>query len=176
MEKSYCVVLTGQVVSGRELSDVHNRLASLFKTTVQGIPQLLSKAPVMIKSNVDHDTALKYKAAVESAGALCDFELSSTAKSGPATVVLDKHAATQAPDVYAPPSAARLAHDLDVMESIRLSLRGCLKNWMPLLVVGPLIWMVLTIPAVVTAGLALLVLTPVLLAPVFFSYRDIYTV
>jgi hypothetical protein len=75
VDRTYSVVLTGQLVAGRDRADVQNALAGLFKTSVQGTEQLLAKAPAKIKANVDRDTALQYKIAVEKAGALCEIDI-----------------------------------------------------------------------------------------------------
>ena len=65
-------------------------------------------------------------------------------------------------------------HDLEIMEAIRLSFRGCLRNWLAFLVYS-IIWILLAIPAALTLGLGFLVLGPVFVASIYFSYRDIYT-
>ena len=65
-------------------------------------------------------------------------------------------------------------HDLEITEAIRLSFRGCLRNWLAFLVYS-IIWILLAIPAALTLGLGFLVLGPVFVASIYFSYRDIYT-
>ena len=384
MDRTYSVVLTGQLVAGRDRADVQNALAGLFKTSVQGIEQLLAKAPVKIKANVDRDTALQYKIAVEKAGALCEIDTledsASHVAAGEATAaelaVAEAQTApelvddagggvgpTEPHDVYAPPMAsleddlvveaeltepqkvsagrawawmvsgfrsfrqdplawvlltllsivimfglavipflgfigvyvlmplltggimkgcaaqqggqslevkhlfagfeehgAKLAmlgglilgsvlllsvaffiiailvalalgvglemlsatfdgdvsglgaagavpiiilvlllfglmfvvmtgmmmafwfapalivmHDLEVMESVRLSFKGCLRNWVPVLLVEPLLWMLATVPILLTFGLAYFVFVPVVMASVYYGYREIFT-
>ena len=385
MDQSYNVVLTGQIVAGQDPQQVKSRLSELFKTSVEEVEQLLARAPVSIKKDIDRDTALKYKVAVEHAGALCEVEPSAAGETPATTPAPEPDASTSAEpqpdttasrsddsanatvdgyDVYAPPAAtleaeaveqgeltepqqvslgqpwawcvsgfgsfksnpiawililvvfflvlailglvplvnffvtyvaypifigglmlgcaaqvagedlevkhlfagfaepvkklallggaylaaimvlfivifivgillalamgggleALLAglegnpdglgtaaagpmvvvfvilfvlmlvaggsvvmmglwfapalivfHDLDVIEAIRLSFRGCLRNWPAFLIVYPLIWVVLAIPVGLTFGLGGLVVGPVLLASMYFGYRDIYT-
>ncbi len=73
MNERYSVVLTGEVLEGRNLDDVKASLAVLFKTDAKGIEQLFARAPVRIKADLEHSTAIKYQAAVEKAGALCEL-------------------------------------------------------------------------------------------------------
>ena len=54
-------------------------------------------------------------------------------------------------------------------------LRGCLTNWLPFLVIYPLILMVFSIVASLPLFLGWLVLGPVIMGSIFASYRDIYT-
>ena len=66
-------------------------------------------------------------------------------------------------------------HDLEAMESVRLSFKGCLRNWVPVLLVGPLLWMLATVPILLTFGLAYFVFVPVVMASVYYGYREIFT-
>lgn len=67
-----------------------------------------------------------------------------------------------------------MLNDLSPIQAMRLSLKGCLRNWLPFLVYG-LVGLVLMIVAILPIGLGLLVLGPVGLASIFASYRQIYT-
>jgi uncharacterized membrane protein len=60
------------------------------------------------------------------------------------------------------------------VQAMRLSLKGCLRNWLPFLVYG-IVGMVLGIVAVLPLFLGLLVLAPIGMASIFASYRQIYT-
>ena len=58
-------------------------------------------------------------------------------------------------------------------ESLQTSFKACAKNWLPLLVHGLLTWVFLAL-CILTAGLGLLVLIPVLAGSVYQSYREIF--
>jgi hypothetical protein len=75
--------------------------------------------------------------------------------------------------IYFAPTLVVL-HGLPVVEAIKLSLRGCLRNIPPLLLYG-LVGVVLGIFAILPVGLGLLVFIPVLLCGLYIVYRDIFT-
>ncbi len=62
---------------------------------------------------------------------------------------------------------------IEPVEAIKFSILGCLKNWLPLLVFG-LIYMVLTILALIPLGLGLLILGPVTIGSWYQSYKELY--
>ena len=64
MEGNFDVILTGELSPGQELETVIPRLAVMFKSSENGIQQLLARAPITIKKQADSDTANKYRAAV----------------------------------------------------------------------------------------------------------------
>lgn len=59
------------------------------------------------------------------------------------------------------------------LEALKLSFRGCLVNWLPLLLYG-LVALVVLVVAVIPLMLGLLIAIPVLVASVYTAYRDIY--
>lgn len=59
------------------------------------------------------------------------------------------------------------------LAAMKASLDGCMRNWLPFLVYG-IVLFVLCILAILPAGLGLLVLVPVLTASIYVSYREIY--
>ena len=67
-----------------------------------------------------------------------------------------------------------ILNDLTAMQAMRLSLKGCARNWPAFLVYG-LAGFVLAIGAMLPLMLGLLVLAPVWMASVFAAYRQIYT-
>lgn len=62
---------------------------------------------------------------------------------------------------------------ISAWDAMKLSLRGCLRNWLPFLVYG-LVALIMLIVAAIPLLLGLLVALPVLIASVFASYRDIF--
>jgi uncharacterized membrane protein len=59
------------------------------------------------------------------------------------------------------------------VEAVLLSLRGCMKNILPFLPYG-LLLMLMIIPLLLTLGLGLIVLAPIVTASVYVSYKDIF--
>lgn len=70
-EKRYHVVFSGDIVKGQSADSVKQRMAALFKTSAAGIEALFAKKISVIKKNVDAETAKKYIAALNRAGAVC---------------------------------------------------------------------------------------------------------
>ena len=66
-----------------------------------------------------------------------------------------------------------LNDEVGVLESMKLSFRGCLKNLLPFLLYG-LLGFVLSIVASIPLMLGWLVLTPVVIASIYAAYKDIY--
>ncbi len=64
-------------------------------------------------------------------------------------------------------------HDLAPVEALKASFYGCLRNWLPFLVYGVLLF-VLGVAAAIPAGLGYLVLIPVIIASAYTSFRDIF--
>lgn len=76
METSgYDIVFSGAVAPGRELAQVKLELARLFKTDTAAVERLFCGRPVIIKKGLDRQTADKYKAVMEKAGAICELRV-----------------------------------------------------------------------------------------------------
>lgn len=63
--------------------------------------------------------------------------------------------------------------DVPPVEAVKASIEACLKNMMPMLVLG-LVWIVLAVVATIPALLGWFVLAPVTVAAVYASYKDIF--
>ncbi len=72
-EISYNVIFRGEITEGQDIEKVRQNLAKLFKVNSEKIERLFSGNSVTIKKNADHTTAMKYKTAMEKAGALCSL-------------------------------------------------------------------------------------------------------
>ena len=72
-ETSYSVIFRGEITEGQDIENVKQNLAKLFKVNSEKIDWLFSGKSVTIKKNADHTTAMKYRAAMEKAGALCSL-------------------------------------------------------------------------------------------------------
>ena len=70
METRYNVYFAGQLLEGQELSRVRDGLGKLFNADEQTLDKLFSGKAQLLKRDCDKATALKYKQAMERAGAL----------------------------------------------------------------------------------------------------------
>ncbi|GAI86591.1 unnamed protein product, partial [marine sediment metagenome] len=73
IDKSYSVIFRGEIAEGQDIEKVKKNLAELFKVKSEKIERLFSDKPAIIKKNVDHTTAMKYKSTLEKVGALCSI-------------------------------------------------------------------------------------------------------
>lgn len=69
--QQYRVVFCGDLAKGYQAEDVKKNLAKMFKFTPQQLAGAFSGKSFVIKDQVDHRTALAYKAAFERAGTVC---------------------------------------------------------------------------------------------------------
>lgn len=74
MENQFQVQLTGQLTAGIDFATATANFAQLFKISEEKAQQMLANFPVTVKNNVDEATALKFKAAIEKAGFLCEVK------------------------------------------------------------------------------------------------------
>ena len=107
-ENIYRVVLTGELADGKSESDVTQRMAALFKTSVDKIGMLLKKQGAVIKKDINLETAKKYVRAISSTGAVCKID-------PPIGPPEKEVASAPAPSVAAPAPAGELAPSADVV-------------------------------------------------------------
>jgi uncharacterized membrane protein YjgN (DUF898 family) len=69
----YKLVFAGIAV-GRDVEHVKQNLAGMLQVDPAKIDSLIKKKPVVIKKNLDYQTASKYQKVLESAGAICKVE------------------------------------------------------------------------------------------------------
>jgi hypothetical protein len=70
MEQRYNVYFAGQLLDGQQREAVRANLAKLFNANDATLDKLFSGKPQLVKKECDKTTALKYKQAMERAGAL----------------------------------------------------------------------------------------------------------
>jgi hypothetical protein len=70
MEARYNIYFAGQLIEGQDLAGVRTRIAKLFKADAATLDKLFSGKTQLLKRDCDKATALKYKQAMEQAGAL----------------------------------------------------------------------------------------------------------
>jgi hypothetical protein len=68
---TYKVILSGKPAGNRDLEDVKRRMAALFKTSTAMIEKLFAGKQAVIKKNLNIETAKKYVAIIQKAGAEC---------------------------------------------------------------------------------------------------------
>jgi len=66
----YDIFFRGQIVDNADINQVKANVKALFNATDAKLEQLFSGSPVSIKANVDQATAMKYKGAMQNAGAI----------------------------------------------------------------------------------------------------------
>lgn len=69
MSDTYSVVITGNLIPGFELESVQSSLSELFKINQEKVRLYLCGKPKVLKRDVDHQTASKYKTRIENLGA-----------------------------------------------------------------------------------------------------------
>jgi hypothetical protein len=74
---------------------------------------------------------------------------------------------------YAPPLV--VFHDARVLDAVRLSLKGCFRNILPMLVYGAIAYVMSGAAALLLGALGPLLLVPMLLPSSYTSYREIFT-
>lgn len=70
MDKRYNVYFAGQLLNGHHYDNVRSKLAKVFNANEQTLDKLFSGKAQLIKRDCDETTALKFKSAIEGAGAL----------------------------------------------------------------------------------------------------------
>ena len=70
-EPRFNVVFKGEIVPGANAATVRDNVAKLFKANEKVLERLFSGDPIAIKKDVDRAGAMKYRALMKQAGALC---------------------------------------------------------------------------------------------------------
>ena len=102
MEARYNIYFAGQLLEGQELSGVRSRIGKLFNADTATLDKLFSGKTQLLKRDCDKATALKYKQAMEQAGAVPVIKAS-------ATTAASASAPTPAPTAAPAPAKAMTA-------------------------------------------------------------------
>lgn len=70
-EKRFNIIFKGEIVGGADEATVKANVAKLFKANDKVLARLFSGEPVAIKKDVDKAGAMKYRALMKKAGAIC---------------------------------------------------------------------------------------------------------
>jgi len=74
MAEKFNIVFNGKTDPNQDIEDVKQRLATVLKQGASGIARLFGGSAVIIKKNVDAETAEKYIQAFKRSGAVCIIE------------------------------------------------------------------------------------------------------
>lgn len=77
-DKRYNLVLYGEISKGQNLENVEKNFATITKLDKERVKRLFAGPPVVIKREIDHDTAVKYMSVFKKAGAICKIEATDT--------------------------------------------------------------------------------------------------
>ena len=106
------IAFSGKIMDGANPDEVKVRVGKIFNADAAMITQLFSGKRVVIKKNVDKATAVKYKTALNRAGAQCEVKLMGGAPVGaPEQAAPQQAAQQQAAAPAAKPAAAPAAGD-----------------------------------------------------------------
>ncbi len=108
MSQRYDIFFAAQLVEGFELDTVRDNLGKLFKADDATLDKLFSGKPQLIKRGVDKEAAIKYKAALQKAGAIARVREH-----------VDAAAAKPAPAPAPAPAAATFEEDLPSSADIK---------------------------------------------------------
>lgn len=75
LKNNYMIVLYGEIQPGEDLHRVKENMINLFHLTEEQVNSLFSGKRQVVKKNIFNDAAMKYKYAIEKAGAVCHVEL-----------------------------------------------------------------------------------------------------
>ena len=73
-EKAYQIIFSGQTVDGIDTAQAKANLSKLYKTDVSKIEKLFQGKRVVLKKNLNEDTALGYLTTLKNAGIICTLE------------------------------------------------------------------------------------------------------
>jgi len=99
------VAFSGEVLEGENPEDVKARVGKMFNADAAKVAQLFSGNRIIIKKNIDQQTATKYKNALNKAGAGCKIRsMTPTAEAAPVESVVS---AVETPAAAVEPSPPR---------------------------------------------------------------------
>lgn len=79
--QTYDIIFSGKLMEGASLEKTKQQISNIFKTDDDQLNKLFSGKAVTIKSDVDDETASKYRAAFRKAGALVEIKPSASSGS-----------------------------------------------------------------------------------------------
>ena len=80
----YNLIFQGTIADGYRLEQVKKNLANIFKVDVKKVETLFTKDSVILKKDLNHESAVKYRQALLKAGAVCELAPSEGSSGSPA--------------------------------------------------------------------------------------------
>lgn len=127
-EARFNIVFSGQLVPGADGGAVRRNLGQVFRMDADKVEKLFSGKPVVLKKDADQATAMKFRAVMKKAGAVCEMQPvggeSPVEPAGQGAAPVQKEAPAQftsAPAQSSPASAgsAPSSGDLETVGTIR---------------------------------------------------------
>lgn len=116
------IAFSGQIAAGEDPEQVKSRVGAMFKAGEDKLAQLFSGKRIVIKKNIDAQTAEKYRQAMERAGAVCEVVSLSPAAPSQSEAVPESPA--PAP-VTSSPSQRAADHDVPpAPQTVPLDVKG----------------------------------------------------
>ena len=106
-DEKFEVAFSGEIAEDADLEQVKARVAQMFKADEAKLAHLFSGKRVVIKKDIDQQTANKYQTALNKAGAMCEVKSLSAAVAAPVVE-------TQAPEADAVNSATTESGNIKV--------------------------------------------------------------
>jgi hypothetical protein len=114
----YNLIFQGSIADGYRPDQVKRNLAKLLKADENKVESLFTKGSVVLKKDLNHESAVKYRDALLKAGAVCNIK--SAAGSGgalPVETAAPPSAAAQALAQSAPPPLPDQTYDKDLTDT-----------------------------------------------------------
>jgi uncharacterized protein len=73
-DETYRIVFYGEVALWSDVDEAKRNIARMFKVDAVTVDRMFKARPAVIKSGIDHATAVKYKISFEQTGAVCVIE------------------------------------------------------------------------------------------------------
>lgn len=144
MAKNYRLVFSGETETGIDISLVKSNLRKLLKKDAAEIDQIFTAEHVTLKSHLDYETAVKFKAIFEETGARCSIESMPLESRQPPAPVQARAAATETVkrrmDIPLPPEFQAVQdQDEEIYWLGKPNFTAFMTRGIPLLLIG-LIW------------------------------------
>jgi uncharacterized protein len=73
-EETYRIVFYGEVALWSDVEEAKRNIGKMFKVDAATVDRMFKARPAIIKSGIDHATAVRYKMSFEQTGAVCSIE------------------------------------------------------------------------------------------------------
>lgn len=123
-EARFNVVFAGEMVAGADPAKVRENLAAAFKMDISKVEALFSGKRVVVKKDADQATAMKFRAVMKQAGAVCDLERIGEEAPAPAAETPAPAAPAAKPASFAEAPAPVKGGSLETVGTIRMGGTG----------------------------------------------------